>query len=238
MPRRVEISVVVPAFNEERYIRNVLEGLRSQTFRDFEMIVVDRNSEDATREIAKEHGALVIIEPRKGIGLARNTGARQAKGKVIFFTNADTKPSRNLLKIYADLFDGDKKIVAASGPLLPLEGTTWFIRFGYWFASVCLAKLSFWLGMPAISGSNFAVRRSAFEKAGGFNEAFETYEDLDLSGRLKKLGKVVFIDEARVQTSVRRIKRWGLARYIVFNAGNVVSYNLFKRPKSNYEEVR
>lgn len=236
MSKSPKISVIIPAFNESKYIHNVISGLRSQTFKDFEVIVVDGKSKDNTRQIARRF-AKVLIEPKPNIGAARNTGAKQAKGDIIFFTNADTKATKNLLKIYADLFS-DKNIVAASGPLTPLEKTTRFIRFGYNFASVRLAKFSFGIGQPAISGSNFAVRRSTFIKCGGFDESLFTYEDLDLTLRLKKFGKIEYVDNAVVATSTRRIVKWGVVRYILFNAGNVLRYNLFHKSKSDYEPLR
>ena len=179
----------------------------------------------------------VIIEPKKNIGAARNTGVRAARGEVVLFTNADTMASRNLLMAYNELFK-DRGVVAATGPLVPLEKTTGFIRFGYGFASVTLAKLSFASGRPAISGSNFAARRSAFVKAGGFDESLTTYEDLDLAHRLRALGSVRYIDSAVVATSTRRITRWGVPRYILFNASNVARYNLFHRSNSHYEPIR
>lgn len=230
------ISVVIPAFNEEKYIKSALEGLKNQSLKDFELIVVDGNSTDRTREIAGK-GGKVLIDPKPNIGAARNTGVKAANGEIIFFTNADTKASKDLLKIYEKLFE-DKDVVAATGPLVPLEKTTRFIAFGYWFASVVLAKISFMTGKPAISGSNFAVRKSAFKKSGGFDETLTTYEDLDLAHRLSKMGKVLYINDAKVATSTRRIVKWGIPRYIMFNAGNVFRYNLYHKSKEHYEPIR
>ena len=236
-PMSPEISVVIPAYNEESYIGSVFEGLRRQTFRNFETIVVDGGSTDRTREIAHAAGAKVIIFKKRNIGAARNAGVKIASGSIIMFTNADTKACRNLLKTYSQLFT-DKGVVAATGPLIPLEETTAFIRFGYLFASVYLAKLSFMTGKPAISGSNFAIRKSAFRKCGGFDESLFTYEDLDLAHRLARRGSVKYIDSAVVATSTRRILKWGVPRYILFNAGNVAKYNLFHASKEEYEPVR
>ncbi len=184
---RPKISVIIPAFNEEKYIANVLEGLRGQIFKDFETIVVDKNSSDNTKKIARRQST-VIIEPRKGIGLARNTGARHARGELFFFTNADTDPSSGVLRTYREAFSRNPNLVAATGPMEPLEKTGWFTKFGYWFASVFLAKLSFLLGIPAMSGSNLMVRRSAFKKIHGFDESLETSEDIDLVRRLHEVG--------------------------------------------------
>ncbi len=234
---RPEISVIVPAFNEERYIKHLFRGLKVQTFRDFEVIVVDGNSTDGTREISKRHGATVVIDRKRNIGEARNRGVRSSSGEILLFTNADTLASSGLLMTYHELFK-DKAVVAATGPLVPLEDTTRFIEFGYMFASVVLAKAAFAIGKPSISGSNFAVRRSAFKESGGFDETLFTYEDLDLAHRLRKLGAVRYVDDAVVATSSRRIAKWGIPRYILFNAGNVARYNLFHKPKEHYEPIR
>jgi glycosyltransferase involved in cell wall biosynthesis len=232
-----EITIIVPAFNEEKYIKSVFQGLKKQTFHNFEIIVVDGNSTDQTREIAKRNGGKIIIEPKKNIGAARNTGARFARGSLILFTNADTMASKNLLKIYKDAFM-DKNIVAASGALIPLEKSTKLIRFGYRCASVYLAKMSFATKNPAISGSNFMVRKSTFKKCGGFDESLYTYEDLDLAHRLARMGQVKYIRNAIVATSTRRIVKWGILRYVLFNTGNVLRYNLFHKSKRYYEPIR
>ncbi len=237
MAKGVEISVVIPAYNEEKYLGQTLEALNAQTFKNFETIVVDGGSKDRTRAIAKRYGAKVIAQKSKTVGGARNDGARVAKGDLIFFTNADTAPSSGLLRLYHDLFR-DKRIVAASGPLLPLEKTTLFIRFGYRFASVYLAKFAYLIGSPSMTGSNMAVRRSAFRKSGGFDTSLVTYEDLDLTLRLKKHGKVVFHDLAKVKTSTRRIVAWGVPRYIYFNAMNVAKYNFTRKAHGHYEVIR
>jgi glycosyltransferase involved in cell wall biosynthesis len=234
--RMPEISIVVPALNEERYIMSVIKGIRSQTFKDFEVIFVDGKSTDRTVQIARPHGN-VIVQRKKNIGAARNAGARAARGRIILFTNADTMASRGLLASYRRLFT-DRRVVAATGPLVPLEKASGFMRFCYWFASVVLAKASFVTGKPAISGSNFAVRRSAFINCGGFDESLATYEDLDLAHRLSSMGRVLYANDAVVATSTRRIARWGVARYVIFNAANVARYNLFHRSMEHYEPVR
>ena len=231
-----EISIVVPALNEERYIMSVIKGISRQTFKDFEVIFVDGNSIDRTAQIARSHGT-VITWRKRNIGAARNAGARAARGRIVLFTNADTMASKGLLMSYHRLFT-DRSVVAATGPLVPLERTSRFMRFCYWFASVVLAKASFVTGKPAISGSNFAVRRSAFMKCGGFDESLATYEDLDLAHRLSSMGRVLYANDAVVATSTRRIARWGVARYVIFNAVNVARYNMFHRSIGHYEPIR
>ncbi len=236
-PHRPQISVIIPTLNEENYITHALKGLRSQSLKDFEIIVVDGKSRDRTAEIARPVAHRIIEEALPGVSTARNTGAYTARGSVLLFLDADTKPSKNLLFSYASAFR-KKGVVAATGPIMPLEKAGLFMRIGYFIVSVIFVKLSILLGRPAIIGSNFAVRKSAFDKAGGFDASMVTYEDWNLSRRLKSYGSVRYLNGAIVHTSVRRIKKWGMYGFFKFYMGNIIRYNLFKKPKTNYAPVR
>ncbi len=234
--KKPEVSVIVPALNEEKYIRYAFEGLSKQTFRNFEVIVVDGGSTDRTRDISRKH-ARVIVDRKEGIGRARNAGAAAARGRILVFIDADTKPSPQLLSVYSKAF-ADRNTVSATGPILPLEHTTEAVETGYRIVSVLFVKLTLALHRPSVIGSNFAVTREAFRKAGGFNPKLITYEDWDLSHRLHRLGRILYIDDAVVYTSVRRVAEWGIFGFFKFHVGNMFRYNLFKKPKTSYNPVR
>lgn len=231
-----KISVILPVLNEEKYIEQALEGLKHQSFKDFEVIVVDGGSKDKTVAIAKRYKARVIIDKRKGISIARNRGAWAAKGQILVFIDGDTRPSRNFLKSWSKAFEED--IVAATGPILPLEKTSKAIELGFKFTSIWYVKFGIATGSPTIIGSNFAVRKRYFAKIKGFDEKLITYEDWDLSNRLKKLGKIVFVDDAVVHTSARRVEAWGIHGYFAYHVGNMIRYTLFKKPKEEYAAIR
>lgn len=230
------ISVVIPALNEEKYIKYAFEGLRSQSFKDFEIIVADAGSKDRTREIAKKYGARVVIERKPGIGTGRNAGARIARGKILVFIDADTRVTKDVLKIYSKALGNG--VVAATGPILPLEKTNILMELGYLFVSEIFVKLSIAFGMPSIVGSNFAITKKSFDAIKGFNEDLITYEDWDLSTRVKRLGRIDFLGDAVVYASVRRVKAWGIGHYFAFHVGNMFRYKFFKRAKDSYDPVR
>ncbi len=231
-----EISVIIPAFNEEKYIRYPIEGLKSQTFTDFETIVVDGGSEDRTVQVARRSSK--VIESRKrGVSGARNKGAEIAKGRIFLFLDADTKPSKGLLEAYHKVFS-DKEVVAATGPIYPLEKTKRRINMGYSFVSILFVKLSIILRKPKIVGSNFAIRADKFRKSGGFNEKLMTYEDWDLSDRIKKYGKIRYSDDAKVYTSARRIIAWGISGYFLFYLINIIMYHVLRKTRNNYKVIR
>ncbi len=230
------ISVIIPALNEEKYIECSLEGLARQSFKDFETIVVDGGSKDRTREIARRH-AKVIMERRRGVSRARNAGAARARGGILVFIDADTRPSSMLLAAYRRALDGWNS-VAATGPILPLEKTSRRLRLGFRLVSVLLVRTSILIGRPSIVGSNFAVKKAVFDKVGGFNCSLMTYEDWDLSNRLKKVGKITYASDALAYASARRILAWGTLRYFTYHLKNIALYHLFKKPRRDYAPVR
>ena len=231
-----EISVIIPALNEEKYIKYPLSGLKKQTFTNFETIVVDGGSEDRTAKVAKS-AAKVIVDRRRGVSAARNKGAEAAKGKILLFIDADTKPSPKLLETYHHIF-ADKSTIAATGPIYPLERTKCSISVGYKIVSIAFVKTSIFLGKPSIVGSNFAIRADKFKKSGGFNEKLMTYEDWDLSGRITKYGKIRYSEDAKVHTSARRIMAWGLFGYFLFYLTDMIMYHALKKTRNNYNVIR
>src|SRR5215831_3669837 len=86
----VSISVIIPVYNSARYLRACLQQLCLSNITDYEYIVVDDGSTDASPEVAREYGATVLhTGQRRGPAYARNLGAREAKGDILFFIDAD-----------------------------------------------------------------------------------------------------------------------------------------------------
>ncbi len=234
-----KISIIIPTYNEERYIGRTLESIKNQPYKDIEVIVADSNSSDNTKEIVRKvyPGARIINKRKRGVGIACNAAASIAKGSLLMFIDADTSITRGLLGAYDRAFD-DREVVAATGPIIPLEKTTRSIEIGYAVVSVHLVRLFMRIGKPSTISSNLMVRKNAYLKLGGFSTTMNTYYDWDLSNRISKVGKIVFVENAVAKTSVRRIKKWGMLKYFAFHTGNVIRYNLFHEPKQDYEPIR
>src|SRR3989344_8477717 len=92
----MKVSVIIPVYNEEKVIQYCLESLKNQTFRDMEIIVVDDGSTDRTQELVK--GVMLLIQDHKGPGEARNFGAKQAKGEILVFVDADMTFDKDFIK--------------------------------------------------------------------------------------------------------------------------------------------
>ena len=131
------ITVVVPTYNEERNIERCLRALNNQNIpRDsYEIIVVDGDSKDKTREIASKYADKVIRQVSSGVGGARNDGAMVASGQIVATTDADCIPDEDWLHTILEDFD-DEEIVAVTGyldPMIPKEmawmrGGTYYSR--------------------------------------------------------------------------------------------------------------
>jgi glycosyltransferase involved in cell wall biosynthesis len=206
---RMKVSIVVPAFNEERCISSCLEAidaaLKANAAQSFgvEVIVVDNNSTDRTAELAREAGARVCFEPVNRIGRARNAGAGQARGEWLIFVDADSWLNPALV---ADVFGliGAGAVVGC-GSKMHMDDLPWWGRFlmATWTAISVLCRWA--------SGALFVCRADAFHDVGGFSEDLYVTEEIDLSRRLKKWGrkrglKFVILRAHPLHTSSRKLQ--------------------------------
>lgn len=203
--------MVIPAFNEKKHISACLKSLRRQTLPPLEIIVVDGGSSDGTASVARARGARVIVEKRrKGAGAARNIGAAAARGSILAFTDADSIPDSNWLQRISLCFR-DPEVVCVGGPLAPAGGDL-RDRFFYALFSDLFPTVASLAGFYPFHGSNLAVRKEAFERAGGFSESLLAIEDNELANRMARFGKVVFDRGLRATNSPRRFRRFGYLR--------------------------
>lgn len=205
----VKISIVVPAFNEERLIGGSLDQIKSAsgTFSkigwEVELIVCDNNSTDRTAEIARASGAIVVFEPINQIARARNSGAAAASGDWLIFVDADSHPG-------AELF-ADAAAAIQSGKCLA-GGATIQLDEKYFVAGIIthLWNLtSRWKRL--LAGAFIFCEADAFRKLGGFSIEFFCAEELELSQRLKKLAgetrkQVVILHRHPLVTSARKMR--------------------------------
>ncbi len=220
------LSIIVPAWNEEKYIARTLDSLHRavavyETERDAtaEIIVVDNNSTDHTAEIARSKGARVVFEPVNNIGKARNTGAKAARGKYIAFCDADNQITENLLVLIHDHLE-DPRIVGG-GTWIEPERRNLKISFFYFIWGIYVRCSRVGVGM-------MHCRKADFESFGGFDESIYAAEDVQLAYDLKKLGKprgqkFELIKKGWIITSTRKIDQtplWTmLAKLIGFGFG-------------------
>lgn len=204
------VSVVIPAYNEAGNIPRTLESLAAQTTAwPFEVIVVDNASTDQTGAAAKRFSQqinlTVIQQPVKGRGAARAAGFRQARGDIIMSTDADTAvPTDWIDRLIAGF--SDPKIAAVTGTCQINDCARWTNRIFNWFQPNAMRLYRMTFGHFWLTGSNFAIRRSAYLKSGGFTPAVNDLEDIELGFRVRKVGRIKFIRDVPVTSSGHRFQ--------------------------------
>ncbi len=204
-----EISIVVPAYNEERFLPACLGALTS-SIREIsaaaELIVADDGSTDRTADIARAHGARVIAAGARNIAAARNAGAAAAQGRWLLFVDADTQVDGVLLARTLAAFRTHR--VVGGGAEVELDDADALdvsaaLSFKAW------NRMAHLLGWAA--GSYLFCRRDAFRGVRGFDARFFVSEELDLSQRLARWGRArqmrfAFLSGTPYRTSARKFR--------------------------------
>ena len=203
------ISFIVPAYNEEHELPGALVAIRAAAEaakEPFEIIVVDDASTDATAEIAKAAGAVVVPVHYRHIAAVRNAGARAARGDIFFFVDADTcilpaHVTGALAALAAGCAGGGARMIPEGS--VPLWGRLFVRIFSAFYFTISN------LG----AGAFLFTTRENFQAAGGFDEQFFAGEEVYFTLALKKLGRFKLLREPIV-TSGRKL-RMHSARYVL-----------------------
>lgn len=206
----MRVSVVIPVYNEEKYIEKCLQSLTNQEEKPDEIIVVDNNSTDKTAEIAKKYGARVVSEKIQGMIPARNKGFNEAQYEIIARTDADTYVPKNWVKRIKEDFREDKKLVGLSGPTHFYDFPTHkLLQYSQWQTKAVYTFIKWQIKHDPLHGPNMAIRKSAWEKVKDEICLDDKYvhEDIDLAIHLVKLGNLKIDSKLIVNTSFRRWKK-------------------------------
>ena len=213
------ISFIVPAFNEATLLGGTLDALHAAAgplHENYEILVVDDASTDATAVVASRHGARVVRVSHRQIAATRNAGARVAAGDCYFFVDADTLVTREVLAAALEaLRDG----AVGGGAALRFDSEA--PLYARVLTPIALGVLRVFRDAP---GCFIFCTREAFIAVGGFDEAFYGAEDLVMSRALEQHGRFVILREA-VTTSGRKLRThtpvemvWLLLRLGVFGS--------------------
>lgn len=208
--KKVEVSVIIPAYNEEKYIGLCLQSLVLQkTKHNFEVILVDNNSTDTTRKVALSFrdklNIRVITEEQQGRGIARWRGFEEASGDFLFSSDADTILPPNWIEDFMESFK-DEKIVAVTS-LCNIDDPSWKNKTLFKLVHL-IADTSYRIaaGHYCLYGFSYAIRRDIYIRSGKIDNTLSALDDVDLSGRVRKFGKIKLVRNLPVLTSNRRYK--------------------------------
>ena len=221
----MKISVIVPAFNEERGLAASLASIRhAMTALDergwsSELIVCDNNSTDRTAAIAAAAGATVVFEAINQISRARNAGAARATGDWLVFVDADSHPSRELFADLARVIEEGRCLAGGSTVRLDTRRCRGQ-SCGRWLEHISRS-------LRWAAGSFVFCEASAFRELGGFSLELYAAEEIDLSRRLKRLARrrgrtVVILRHHPILTSGRKARLYTPREALTFMLKTIV----------------
>jgi len=199
-------SVVIPCFNEARYLSATLESLRNQTYPGgYEILVVDNACTDDTVGIATGYGVPVVTEPSPGVCSARQAGTLASRGRIVVSTDADTTHSPDWLARIDRRFGQDERLVAVVGPCRYRDGPLW----GRIYARALFASVHLVYRLTGhvwyVTATNIAFKREYWP---GYDlNLTQGGDELDLLRRLRRRGRVAFDHANPTFTSGRRFSR-------------------------------
>jgi glycosyltransferase involved in cell wall biosynthesis len=220
----VKLSVIVPAYNEEKLLPRSLRCIRSslEAFDragwESEIIVCDNNSTDRTAERAQSGGAQVVFEPVNQIGRARNRGAEVATGDWLLFIDADSFPHFELFEALRFALESGRYF--GGGAQVALEVTPGWSRCMVFLWNL-ISRCTGWA-----PGSFIFCSAAAWHRLGGFNPELFVAEEIEFSRRLKRLARengrrLVILHRERLKTSARKLHLYTAWEFWKFMAGSV-----------------
>ncbi|MFP4514911.1 MAG: glycosyltransferase [Parcubacteria group bacterium] len=221
----MNLSIVIPTLNEEKYILDLISSIKEQNYNDYEIIVSDGNSEDNTIKIAKNNNCRVIISEKRHPSHQRNQGAKIAKGKFILFLDADTRLPKMFLRNVINEFENRQLL--GGGFYIKIEKR----KFKYIVLSKVLNtifKVSQKI-LPSNIGIAIIVQKQIHNKINGFDETIYIGEDYDYSKKVFKKGKFRMLKSSYIKYSPRRLEKEGFWT-VIFKWLKAALYFLFVGP--------
>jgi glycosyltransferase involved in cell wall biosynthesis len=204
----MRVSVVIPAYNEEKYIKKCLDTLTAQTVKPDEIILVDNNCTDNTVALVRKYSSVKVIkETEQGMIPARNAGFNTSQGDIIAKCDADSILPSGWIKNIKNNFSENQSVVGISMPVIMYDlpvgrRIAHFLFYFYMF----LPRLV--MGIWPMTGPGYAIRKSAWDQAKSevCLDDKKVHEDIDLTFHLKKIGVIIHDSKTVILGSARRIK--------------------------------
>lgn len=239
-------SIVIPVLNEEKLLPSLLDNLSliPSDKNQPEIIIADGGSSDLSKKLCENRVDKFIdvsSERVNNIASGRNAGAREARGEILVFTNADVRFARPeaLLGVINEMYEMDPNLtaIAAWVETFPEEekfpDKAFHLFYNHYFRLLNLLKL----GMGR--GECIIVKKKDFETIGGFNPELPAGEDFDLFNRLIKLGNVKYSKKIVVYESPRRFRKLGYLKVTSIWTLNALSIMMRKKSISKeWKQVR
>ncbi|MCX6759632.1 MAG: glycosyltransferase [Candidatus Nealsonbacteria bacterium] len=179
------VSVIIPTKNSEKFLEKCLESIKNQTYQNIELIVVDNNSTDKTKEIAQKYVDKVFNRGQER-SAQRNFGVENSSGEYVVIIDSDMELNENVIE---SCVKKTKSLENIAGIIIPEES----FGIGFWAQCKKLER-SFYVGVDWMEAARF-FDKNIFEEVSGYDENMVSGEDWDLSQRIEKEGKIGRIND-------------------------------------------
>jgi glycosyltransferase involved in cell wall biosynthesis len=197
------ISIIVPTLNEENCLVRLLDSLKKQSLKDYEIIIADAGSIDKTIEVAKNYGCKVVPGGMPARG--RNEGAKLAQGELLLFLDADIILPEDFLDIFLREFQKRKLDIASTD--LGFLSDKKIYKVG---AALCNYYYRWTQRILPHINQCILVKKEFHKRVNGFDEEVKLSEDFIYIKKIAKIGKFGHLDKIKYYTSVRRFEKDGL----------------------------
>ena len=182
-----KVTIIIPVYNEEKYLAYCISSIFSQSFKDFEIIIVDDGSTDRSNQIGRnfvKKGVLFLKQKHQGPGTARNLGAKKARGDILVFVDADMMLDKYFLEyLVRPIIEKDVMGTFQEEELVANQQNIWAKCWS--FNSDLPAKRRRPVNLPKEIGVFRAIQKKYFDKVGGFDPERGYMDDGSLSTKLK-----------------------------------------------------
>ena len=232
----VALSIIIPAYSEEGYIKDCIQHIRTaMAGYSYEIIVVDNGSLDNTIGVLRDVPPdMLLFEPLKGVVRARQRGLDHASGHFVAFIDADARMPMGWWQAARQHFH-DAKVAAVSGALQFYDGSHVLNQLAARFYTVAKLLHRHW---PTLQGGNCVIRRTAL--VDGLDVEYNFWgEDTAMAKTVAKHGTIVLDPHLVMFTSARRLNRAGTMRTVGMYVLNYLSVSLLGRPTTKqYQDYR
>ena len=206
--KALTLSIIIPAYNEEHYLKGCLESIAAQTVKPDEVIVIDNNSTDRTATVATEFSFVKLLQENvQGIVPTRNVGLNAASGKIIGRIDADTRLPPNWVERVKDFYSNPTNQSTA------LTGGGYFYnmrarRFNGWFWTLLAHRVNYLvIGHNILWGSNMALPKTLWKKVESKTcNREDIHEDIDIAIHLNRLNyEIKYMPSLKVGALLKRV---------------------------------
>jgi uncharacterized protein (TIGR00661 family) len=200
----MKLSIIIPTYNEEKYLPKLLESIRRQNFDNYEVIVADAGSRDSTRDIAQKYGCKIVKGGIPSVG--RNSGAEVAQGEYLLFLDSDVILTDRYIKSALEEFE-EYDLGIAITQIAPLSDKT-FDKLSHDFANFFMRNVE--SIKPHGAGCyGIITRRTLHEEVEGFDENLDFGEDTDYIEKIASISYFKVLRTPRLFVSTRRLEQEG-----------------------------